>query len=195
MPTTVLLTPTDFQTFQHPCLGFSAEINSEEWPLGSLWVTPAAAIVKMQNCLLPKCKWEERVPYNNNQLVRHRRLFCCCLLLLFVIICCCLLLFDSQDAKFGVEGWTWTMSVYPDFCKNKKIIQKGFSKFRFVWWLQSKVFLFCSYVFVLKVGPWFLGLSNGGVWAFPSEPSGSRPICYWLYWHSTRDLKACVRGG
>ena len=54
-------------------LGFSAEINSEEWPLGSLWVTPAAAIVKMQNCLLPKCKWEERVPYNNNQLVRHRR--------------------------------------------------------------------------------------------------------------------------
>ena len=52
--------------------GFSAEINSEEWPLGSLWVTPAAAIVKMQNCLLPKCKWEERVPYNNNQLVRHR---------------------------------------------------------------------------------------------------------------------------
>ena len=82
----VVLAPIYFQTFQHPCLGFSAEINSEEWPLGSLWVTPAAAIVKMQNCLLPKCKWEERVPYNNNQLVRHRRPFCCCLSLLFVVV-------------------------------------------------------------------------------------------------------------
>ena len=121
MPTTVLLTPTDFQTFQHPCLGFSAEINSEEWPLGSLWVTPAAAIVKMQNCLLPKCKWEERVPYNNNQLVRHRRLFCCCLLLLFVIICCCLLLFDSQDAKLPKCKWEESVPYKDSTLKQSRV--------------------------------------------------------------------------
>ena len=100
---------------------FSAEINSEEWPLGSLWVTPAAAIVKMQNCLLPKCKWEERVPYNNNQLVRHRRLFCCCLLLLFVIICCCLLLFDSQDAKLPKCKWKESVPYKDSTLKQSRV--------------------------------------------------------------------------